>query len=648
VVLPFTSAAYAADIGTAFNYQGFLEKPAGTPVGSPTPVNCDFEFTLWNDDDLSAPENQIGPTLTFDGVGGNPPSVAVAAGVFTVPLDFGAGAIDGTARWLEIHVKCPPDVGFSTLAPRVELTPVPHALALPGLYTIQELAPAAGITPPPKLRISLGPAAAVSIAAFDEVNPAALRLKTGDTLAMELNPVTSATTVFGSGGLKANRLLIDAAVASNTAGSTPVVELVTLPGQLELQVDGQTVDRWTGIGSTEFGLTANRISGLSNTVEPGFHGCGVLSGGGPGFGNVCKGDFCTIAGGVENQAYAFGTVSGGTQNIAKGRESTVPGGLHNEAGGDYSFTAGQNAQVRDPTASGDGNGDEGTFAWADYTPGLFTSTGPDQFLIRATNGMRLATGDGSTPWFQAVLASNTNGGTNLALQPLGGNVGIGTNSPQSRLDVRGDSWSDAGRVLVGNLPAETWVELWSGAADGANPPAILWSDATVADDLRFGTGNFDGTSFTERMRIKGDGNVGIGTSAPTNPLEMASGAHVTGGGVWTDASSREIKENFAEIDARKLLESVANLPVTRWNYRIENKETKHIGPVAEDFHAAFDTGEDGKHLAALDTAGVALAAIQGLYEIVQEKDCEIEGLKSDIEDLRELVNALIAQNGDGR
>jgi hypothetical protein len=50
--------------------------------------------------------------------------------------------------------------------------------------------------------------------------------------------------------------------------------------------------------------------------------------------------------------------------------------------------------------------------------------------------------------------------------------------------------------------------------------------------------------------------------------------------------------------------------------------------MAQDFHAAFDTGEDDKHLAALDTAGVALAAIQGLYEIVQDKDCEIGELQN--------------------
>lgn len=98
-----------------------------------------------------------------------------------------------------------------------------------------------------------------------------------------------------------------------------------------------------------------------------------------------------------------------------------------------------------------------------------------------------------------------------------------------------------------------------------------------------------------------------------------------------------------------MLNRLADIPISRWNFKTQNASVQHIGPVAQDFHSAFDTGEDDKHLAALDTAGVALAAIQGLYEIVQDKDCEIEELRSEISDLKESVKALAAkQNGGGR
>ncbi len=103
-------------LGTAFTYQGHLNDG-----GSPANGDFDMVFTLWNDPALSAPANQIGPTLTFDGVGGNPPPVGVTNGLFTVQLDFGA-AYNGDKRWLEIGVS-----GI-TLSPRQELTAVPYAL----------------------------------------------------------------------------------------------------------------------------------------------------------------------------------------------------------------------------------------------------------------------------------------------------------------------------------------------------------------------------------------------------------------------------------------------------------------------------------------------------------------------------------------
>jgi hypothetical protein len=144
------------------------------------------------------------------------------------------------------------------------------------------------------------------------------------------------------------------------------------------------------------------------------------------------------------------------------------------------------------------------------------------------------------------------------------------------------------------------------------------------------------------------GYVGIGTPTPTHPLEMGSGAHVTAGGIWTDASDRKAKENFIPLDRGLVLEQLADLEVARWNYKVENPSVQHIGPVAQDFHAIFGLGADDKHIASLDTAGVALAAIQGLYEMVQERDCEIENLRSDIEDLKELVKSVAAQNRGGR
>ena len=66
-------------------------------------------------------------------------------------------------------------------------------------------------------------------------------------------------------------------------------------------------------------------------------------------------------------------------------------------------------------------------------------------------------------------------------------------------------------------------------------------------------------------------------------------------------------------------------------------EHRHIGPMAQDFHAAFHVGEDNLHIHAIDANGVALAAIQGLYQVLQEKDAQIAALQADVMTLKERV-----------
>jgi len=55
-----------------------------------------------------------------------------------------------------------------------------------------------------------------------------------------------------------------------------------------------------------------------------------------------------------------------------------------------------------------------------------------------------------------------------------------------------------------------------------------------------------------------------------------------------------------------------------WNYKAQDPSIRHIGPMAQDFYGAFSYGEDNKYINTLDADGVALAAIQGLYEVVKE------------------------------
>lgn len=107
------------------------------------------------------------------------------------------------------------------------------------------------------------------------------------------------------------------------------------------------------------------------------------------------------------------------------------------------------------------------------------------------------------------------------------------------------------------------------------------------------------------------------------------------------------------MDTLAVLEKVAALPVQTWAYR-HAAETRHLGPVAQDFHAAFGLGASDISSATADADGVALAAIHGLNQKVesgqQRTEMEMAELRADIAalrhepgDLKRLLGALAAK-----
>ena len=101
---PGAVLAPAVDVGGSFTYQGSLQQNNAPFSGS-----CDLQFKLFG---AAAGGAQIGATQARNGQ-------SISQGRFSTDLDFGAGAFDGQARWLEIAVRCPSGVGgLTTLAPR--------------------------------------------------------------------------------------------------------------------------------------------------------------------------------------------------------------------------------------------------------------------------------------------------------------------------------------------------------------------------------------------------------------------------------------------------------------------------------------------------------------------------------------------------
>ncbi len=99
-------------------------------------------------------------------------------------------------------------------------------------------------------------------------------------------------------------------------------------------------------------------------------------------------------------------------------------------------------------------------------------------------------------------------------------------------------------------------------------------------------------------------------------------------------SDRHVKHDVRAVDARAVLETLARVPMSTWSYNSDPPEVRHMGPMAQDFHSAFGLGDTDRAYDPIDAHGVAFAAIQGLYERLEEQDRRIERLARENEELR--------------
>ena len=185
-----------------------------------------------------------------------------------------------------------------------------------------------------------------------------------------------------------------------------------------------------------------------------------------------------------------------------------------------------------------------------------------------------------------------------------GRVGLGTASPSTQLHVLSNA-GDAEHVLIeensGTSTLRTMLQLENFGASRLN-----FNDDSSGADVTWGLNN-NGGNFN---MIKS------GTGA--NAFVLTGSGSLTIAGTLTQGSDRNAKTNIVEVDPDTVLARVAGLPISEWTYKADESRARHLGPMAQDFAAAFSLGQDDLHISPADMAGVSLAAIQALHRQVSE------------------------------
>jgi hypothetical protein len=99
-------------------------------------------------------------------------------------------------------------------------------------------------------------------------------------------------------------------------------------------------------------------------------------------------------------------------------------------------------------------------------------------------------------------------------------------------------------------------------------------------------------------------------------------------------SDRNVKRDIEPVDPQAVLDALARVPIATWSYRSDEPSVRHMGPMAQDFHAAFGLGRTETRYDPIDAHGVAFAAIQALAARLDAQQARIERLEDENESLR--------------
>jgi hypothetical protein len=399
----------------------------------------------------------------------------------------------------------------------------------------------------------------------------------------------------------------------------------------------------TIVAGYENTITSSQCSfiggGRSHTITSGANaGHNVICGGGTSAGDIDKNSivgaysfigggaantvsnyFCFLGGGANNNISGQEScVTGGRGNSAEGSYTTVSGGFINTASGDYAVVSGgknnEASGIYSTVSGGRGN----------TASGSYTVVGGDRSTASGGYGVALGKENSASGYYSSAIGGAENTASSSYATVISGYQCQASGYHSAVVCGGENSTASGARSIVlggsGNAASGNYsVAMGRKAKTGANNGSFRFADSTNAD---FTTGQ---AADSFGCRFSGGYNFYTDAGCTTGVTVAA------GGGSWASVSDKTKKENYEPINHADTLEKLKSLPVEKWNYISQKDDIKHIGPYAQDFHAAFGlNGDMDKNITHSDAEGVLFSAVKALIAENDELKATIGALSEEL------------------
>ncbi len=169
--------------------------------------------------------------------------------------------------------------------------------------------------------------------------------------------------------------------------------------------------------------------------------------------------------------------------------------------------------------------------------------------------------------------------------------------------------------------------------------AVVIGDAaplTVGGDTMRATAN-------NQFSVRASGGIRLRTSYDTiSGCDIDGAGNMTCTGTVSGTSDVNRKDDFAPVDADRVLQKLADLPIGAWSYKRDPAGVRHVGPMAQAFHAAFGLGANDVTIATVDADGINMLAIQALERRTVALQKQVDAERAENAELRARLEKLEA------